>query len=47
MDHHAPVEIDPASLQTAQKNWDGFVTAGKYMIISIVVLLLGMAVFLT
>jgi len=44
---HAPVEVDPAALQHARYVWSGFTSLIKYGLAAIVVVLLGMAVFLT
>lgn len=41
--HHTPVEIDPKELKRAQDMWHNVTQAGKWGIIGIALLLIGLA----
>lgn len=43
---HTPVTVEPEALARASANWDGFVALMKYGLISVIVILAGMAIFL-
>ena len=42
-DHHAPVEVTPEAIQTAEKGWNAFTKFTKYGIYFVVTVLVLMA----
>lgn len=44
--NHAPAPVDPEALARASAQWHGFTQLMKYGTISVIVILIGMAVFL-
>lgn len=45
--NHTPAPVSNEDLTRARDNWAGFVTMIKYSLIAIIVVLIGMAAFLT
>jgi hypothetical protein len=44
MGHHTPVEADPKEIQRAQEMWHNVTQAGKWGIVGIVIIVVGLAI---